>query len=190
MCYIGQECSKLCPDILSQVSHALYQVCEREHCHSITLMLCTTKGKCRTLKKLVDCEDRPGNNFIIPILSLIFVLDKHTKYFVIQILPCGLGIQSRSKHMITCRYLKQIYIGSIQISTNNMMQFEYIWCPHICQETSKIQPSYTKKGSQNWPQQHKEAMEDEVKQAVGGSKKFSDHCFRQNTGNTILKSWS
>ncbi|XP_062040063.1 melanoma-associated antigen E1 [Lepus europaeus] len=184
--YIGRECSKVFPDLLNRAARTLNHVYGTElvvldpRNHSYTLY---NRREMEDTEEIVDSPNRPGNNFLMQVLSFIFIMGNHAKESAVWAFLRGLGVQSGRKHVITCRYLSQRYIDSLRVPDSDPVQYEFVWGPRARLETSKMKAlryvaRIHRKEPQDWPQQYREAMEDEANRADAGRRQFLVHNFR------------
>lgn len=85
--------------------------------------------------------------------------------------------------MITCRYLSQRYIDSLRVPDSDPVQYEFVWGPRARLETSKMKAlryvaRIHRKEPQDWPEQYREAMEDEANRVDAGHRQFLIHNIR------------
>ncbi|XP_062939983.1 melanoma-associated antigen E1 [Cynocephalus volans] len=183
--YIGRECSKVFPDLLNRAARTLNHVYGTElvvldpRNHSYTLY---NRREMEETEEIVDSPNRPGNNFLMQVLSFIFIMGNHAKESAVWAFLRGLGVQSGRKHVITCRYLSQRYIDSLRVPDSNPVQYEFVWGPRARLETSKMKAlryvaRIHRREPQDWPQQYREAMEDEANRADVGHRQFLVHNF-------------
>uniref|UniRef100_A0A2K5F6P5 Melanoma-associated antigen E1 n=1 Tax=Aotus nancymaae TaxID=37293 RepID=A0A2K5F6P5_AOTNA len=184
--YIGRECSKVFPDLLNRAARTLNHVYGTElvvldpRNHSYTLY---NRREMEETEEIVDSPNRPGNNFLMQVLSFIFIMGNHARESAVWAFLRGLGVQSGRKHVITCRYLSQRYIDSLRVPDSDPVQYEFVWGPRARLETSKMKAlryvaRIHRKEPQDWPQQYREAMEDEANRADVGHRQFFVHNFR------------
>ncbi|XP_010345664.2 melanoma-associated antigen E1 [Saimiri boliviensis] len=184
--YIGRECSKVFPDLLNRAARTLNHVYGTElvvldpRNHSYTLY---NRREMEETEEIVDSPNRPGNNFLMQVLSFIFIMGNHARESAVWAFLRGLGVQSGRKHVITCRYLSQRYIDSLRVPDSDPVQYEFVWGPRARLETSKMKAlryvaRIHRKEPQDWPQQYREAMEDEANRADIGHRQFFVHNFR------------
>ncbi|XP_004592859.2 melanoma-associated antigen E1 [Ochotona princeps] len=184
--YIGRECSKVFPDLLNRAARTLNHVYGTElvvldpRNHSYTLY---NRREMEDTEEIVDSPNRPGNNFLMQVLSFIFIMGNHAKESAVWAFLRGLGVQSGRKHVITCRYLSQRYIDSLRVPDSDPVQYEFVWGPRARLETSKMKAlryvaRIHRKEPQDWPQQYREAIEDEANRADAGRRQFFVHNFR------------
>ncbi|XP_053437122.1 melanoma-associated antigen E1 [Nycticebus coucang] len=184
--YIGRECSKVFPDLLNRAARTLNHVYGTElvvldpRNHSYTLY---NRREMEETEEIVDSPNRPGNNFLMQVLSFIFIMGNHARESAVWAFLRGLGVQSGRKHVITCRYLSQRYIDSLRVPNSDPVQYEFVWGPRARLETSKMKAlryvaRIHRKEPQDWPQQYREAMEDEANRADAGHRQFFVHNFR------------
>ncbi|XP_012368528.2 melanoma-associated antigen E1 [Octodon degus] len=168
--YIGRECSKVFPDLLNRAARTLNQVYGTElvvldpRNHSYTLY---NRREMEDAEEIVDSPNRPGNNFLMQVLSFIFIMGNHARESAVWAFLRGLGVQTGRKHVITCRYLSQRYIDSLRVPDSDPVQYEFVWGPRARLETSKMKAlryvaRIHRKDPQDWPEQYREAMEDEA----------------------------
>ncbi|XP_069319944.1 melanoma-associated antigen E1 [Eulemur rufifrons] len=183
--YIGRECSKVFPDLLNRAARTLNHVYGTElvvldpRNHSYTLY---NRREMEDTEEIVDSPNRPGNNFLMQVLSFIFITGNHARESAVWAFLRGLGVQSGRKHVITCRYLSQRYIDSLRVPDTNPVQYEFVWGPRARLETSKMKAlryvaRIHRRNPQDWPQQYREAMEDEANRADVGHRQFFAHNF-------------
>uniref|UniRef100_H0XXR8 Melanoma-associated antigen E1 n=1 Tax=Otolemur garnettii TaxID=30611 RepID=H0XXR8_OTOGA len=183
--YIGRECSKVFPDLLNRAARTLNHVYGTElvvldpRNHSYTLY---NRREMEETEEIVDSPNRPGNNFLMQVLSFIFIMGNHARESAVWAFLRGLGVQSGRKHVITCRYLSQRYIDSLRVPDSDPVQYEFVWGPRARLETSKMKAlryvaRIHRKEPQDWPQQYREAMEDEANRADVGHRQFFVHNF-------------
>ncbi|ELW62846.1 Melanoma-associated antigen E1 [Tupaia chinensis] len=184
--YIGRECSKVFPDLLNRAARTLNHVYGTElvvldpRNHSYTLY---NRREMEEIEEIVDSPNRPGNNFLMQVLSFIFIMGNHAKESAVWAFLRGLGVQSGRKHVITCRYLSQRYIDSLRVPDSDPVQYEFVWGPRARLETSKMKAlrymaRIHRKEPQDWPQQYREALEDEANRANVEHRQFFVHNFR------------
>ncbi|PNJ48416.1 MAGEE1 isoform 1 [Pongo abelii] len=184
--YIGRECSKVFPDLLNRAARTLNHVYGTElvvldpRNHSYTLY---NRREMEETEEIVDSPNRPGNNFLMQVLSFIFIMGNHARESAVWAFLRGLGVQAGRKHVITCRYLSQRYIDSLRVPDSDPVQYEFVWGPRARLETSKMKAlryvaRIHRKEPQDWPQQYREAMEDEANRADVGHRQIFVHNFR------------
>ncbi|XP_008065689.2 melanoma-associated antigen E1 [Carlito syrichta] len=184
--YIGRECSKVFPDLLNRAARTLNHVYGTElvvldpRNHSYTLY---NRREMEEIEEIVDSPNRPGNNFLMQVLSFIFIMGNHARESAVWAFLRGLGVQSGRKHVITCRYLSQRYIDSLRVPDSDPVQYEFVWGPRARLETSKMKAlryvaRIHRKEPQDWPEQYREALEDEANRADVGHRQFFVHNFR------------
>ncbi|KAG3272268.1 MAGE family member E1, transcript variant X1 [Ictidomys tridecemlineatus] len=184
--YIGRECSKVFPDLLNRAARTLNHVYGTElvvldpRNHSYTLY---NRREMEDTEEIVDSPNRPGNNFLMQVLSFIFIMGNHARESAVWAFLRGLGVQAGRKHVITCRYLSQRYIDSLRVPDSDPVQYEFVWGPRARLETSKMKAlryvaRIHRKEPQDWPEQYREAMEDEANRADAGHRQFLVHNFR------------
>uniref|UniRef100_A0A8C2W5V9 Melanoma-associated antigen E1 n=2 Tax=Chinchilla lanigera TaxID=34839 RepID=A0A8C2W5V9_CHILA len=178
--YIGRECSKVFPDLLNRAARTLNQVYGTElvvldpRNHSYTLY---NRREMEDAEEIMDSPNRPGNNFLMQVLSFIFIMGNHARESAVWAFLRGLGVQTGRKHVITCRYLSQRYIDSLRVPDSDPVQYEFVWGPRARLETSKMKAlryvaRIHRKDPQDWPEQYREAMEDEANRADAGRRQF------------------
>ncbi|XP_012519538.1 PREDICTED: melanoma-associated antigen E1 [Propithecus coquereli] len=183
--YIGRECSKVFPDLLNRAARTLNHVYGTElvvldpRNHSYTLY---NRREMEDTEEIVDSPNRPGNNFLMQVLSFIFIMGNHARESAVWAFLRGLGVQSGRKHVITCRYLSQRYIDSLRVPDTDPVQYEFVWGPRARLETSKMKAlryvaRIHRRDPQDWPQQYREALEDEANRADVGHRQFFVHNF-------------
>ncbi|XP_050997444.1 melanoma-associated antigen E1 [Acomys russatus] len=174
--YIGRECSKVFPDLLNRAARTLNNVYGTElvvldpRNHSYTLY---NRREMEDTEEIVDSPNRPGNNFLMQVLSFIFIMGNHARESAVWAFLRGLGVQNGRKHVITCRYLSQRYIDSLRVPDSDPVQYDFVWGPRARLETSKMKAlryvaRIHRKEPQDWPEQYREAMEDEANRAEAG----------------------
>jgi hypothetical protein len=178
--YIGRECSKVFPDLLNRAARTLNHVYGTElvvldpRNHSYTLF---NRREMEDTEEIVDSPNRPGNNFLMQVLSFIFIMGNHARESAVWAFLRGLGVQNGRKHVITCRYLSQRYIDSLRVPDSDPVQYDFVWGPRARLETSKMKAlryvaRIHRKDPQDWPEQYREAMEDEANRAGAGHRQF------------------
>uniref|UniRef100_A0A8C5W9X5 Melanoma-associated antigen E1 n=1 Tax=Microcebus murinus TaxID=30608 RepID=A0A8C5W9X5_MICMU len=183
--YIGRECSKVFPDLLNRAARTLNLVYGTElvvldpRNHSYTLY---NRREMEDTEEIMDSPNRPGNNFLMQVLSFIFITGNHARESAVWAFLRGLGVQSGRKHVITCRYLSQRYIDSLRVPDTDPVQYEFVWGPRARLETSKMKAlryvaRIHRRDPQDWPEQYREAMEDEANRADVGHRQFFVHNF-------------
>ncbi|XP_042524627.1 melanoma-associated antigen E1 [Dipodomys spectabilis] len=184
--YIGRECSKVFPDLLNRAARTLNHVYGTElvvldpRNHSYTLY---NRREMEDTEEIMDSPNRPGNNFLMQVLSFIFIMGNHARESAVWAFLRGLGVQSGRKHAITCRYLSQRYIDSLRVPDSDPVQYDFVWGPRARLETSKMKAlryvaRIHRKDPQEWPEQYREALEDEANRADAGHRQFLVHNFR------------
>ncbi|XP_013009196.3 melanoma-associated antigen E1 [Cavia porcellus] len=184
--YIGRECSKVFPDLLNRAARTLNHVYGTElvvldpRNHSYTLY---NRREMEDAEEIVDSPNRPGNNFLMQVLSFIFIMGNHARESAVWAFLRGLGVQTGRKHVITCRYLSQRYIDSLRVPDSDPVQYEFVWGPRARLETSKMKAlryvaRIHRKEPQDWPEQYREAMEDEANRVDAGHRQFLIHNIR------------
>lgn len=184
--YIGRECSKVFPDLLNRAARTLNHVYGTElvvldpRNHSYTLY---NRREMEDAEEIVDSPNRPGNNFLMQVLSFIFIMGNHARESAVWAFLRGLGVQTGRKHVITCRYLSQRYIDSLRVPDSDPVQYEFVWGPRARLETSKMKAlryvaRIQRKEPQDWPEQYREAMEDEANRAQAGHRQILIHNVR------------
>uniref|UniRef100_A0A8C5L5J2 Melanoma-associated antigen E1 n=1 Tax=Jaculus jaculus TaxID=51337 RepID=A0A8C5L5J2_JACJA len=178
--YIGRECSKVFPDLLNRAARTLNHVYGTElvvldpRNHSYTLY---NRREMEDTEEIVDSPNRPGNNFLMQVLSFIFIMGNHARESAVWAFLRGLGVQNGRKHVITCRYLSQRYIDSLRVPDSDPVQYDFVWGPRARLETSKMKAlryvaRIHRKEPQDWPEQYREAMEDEANRADVGHRQL------------------
>ncbi|XP_036031226.1 melanoma-associated antigen E1 [Onychomys torridus] len=171
--YIGRECSKVFPDLLNRAARTLNNVYGTElvvldpRNHSYTLY---NRREMEDIEEIVDSPNRPGNNFLMQVLSFIFIMGNHARESAVWAFLRGLGVQNGRKHVITCRYLSQRYLDSLRVPDSDPVQYDFVWGPRARLETSKMKAlryvaRIHRKEPQDWPDQYREALEDEANRA-------------------------
>ncbi|KAM4818368.1 melanoma-associated antigen E1 [Thomomys bottae] len=184
--YIGRECSKVFPDLLNRAARTLNHVYGTElvvldpRNHSYTLY---NRREMEDTEEIMDSPNRPGNNFLMQVLSFIFIMGNHARESAVWAFLRGLGVQSGRKHAITCRYLSQRYIDSLRVPDSDPVQYDFVWGPRARLETSKMKAlryvaRIHRKDPQEWPEQYREAMEDEANRADAEHRQFLVHPLR------------
>ncbi|KFO26905.1 Melanoma-associated antigen E1 [Fukomys damarensis] len=184
--YIGRECSKVFPDLLNRAARTLNHVYGTElvvldpRNHSYTLY---NRREMEDAEEIVDSPNRPGNNFLMQVLSFIFIMGNHARESAVWAFLRGLGVQTGRKHVITCRYLSQRYIDSLRVPDSDPVQYEFVWGPRARLETSKMKAlryvaRIQRKEPQDWPEQYREAMEEEANRAQAGHRQILIHNVR------------
>ncbi|XP_008835894.1 melanoma-associated antigen E1 [Nannospalax galili] len=184
--YIGRECSKVFPDLLNRAARTLNHVYGTElvvldpRNHSYTLY---NRREMEDTEEIVDSPNRPGNNFLMQVLSFIFIMGNHARESSVWAFLRGLGVQNGRKHVITCRYLSQRYIDSLRVPDSDPVQYDFVWGPRARLETSKMKAlryvaRIHRKDPQDWPEQYREAMEDEANRAEAGHRQLLVHNLR------------
>lgn len=174
--YIGRECSKVFPDLLNRAARTLNHVYGTElvvldpRNHSYTLY---NRREMEDMEEIMDSPNRPGNNFLMQVLSFIFIMGNHARESAVWAFLRGLGVQNGRKHVITCRYLSQRYIDSLRVPDSDPVQYDFVWGPRARLETSKMKAlryvaRIHRKEPQDWPDQYREALEDEANRAEAG----------------------
>lgn len=174
--YIGRECSKVFPDLLNRAARTLNHVYGTElvvldpRNHSYTLY---NRREMEDTEEIMDSPNRPGNNFLMQVLSFIFIMGNHARESAVWAFLRGLGVQNGRKHVITCRYLSQRYIDSLRVPDSDPVQYDFVWGPRARLETSKMKAlryvaRIHRKEPQDWPEQYREALEDEANRAEAG----------------------
>ncbi|CAO2623372.1 Melanoma-associated antigen E1 [Lemmus lemmus] len=174
--YIGRECSKVFPDLLNRAARTLNHVYGTElvvldpRNHSYTLY---NRREMEDTEEIMDSPNRPGNNFLMQVLSFIFIMGNHARESAVWAFLRGLGVQNGRKHVITCRYLSQRYIDSLRVPDSDPVQYDFVWGPRARLETSKMKAlryvaRIHRKEPQDWPEQYREALEDEANRADAG----------------------
>ncbi|XP_048191320.1 melanoma-associated antigen E1 [Perognathus longimembris pacificus] len=183
--YIGRECSKVFPDLLNRAARTLNHVYGTElvvldpRNHSYTLY---NRREMEDTEEIMDSPNRPGNNFLMQVLSFIFIMGNHARESAVWAFLRGLGVQSGRKHAITCRYLSQRYIDSLRVPDSDPVQYDFVWGPRARLETSKMKAlryvaRIHRKDPQEWPEQYREALEDEANRADAAHRQFLVHNF-------------
>ncbi|XP_031222235.1 melanoma-associated antigen E1 [Mastomys coucha] len=174
--YIGRECTKVFPDLLNRAARTLNHVYGTElvvldpRNHSYTLY---NRREMEDTEEIMDSPNRPGNNFLMQVLSFIFIMGNHARESAVWAFLRGLGVQNGRKHVITCRYLSQRYIDSLRVPDSDPVQYDFVWGPRARLETSKMKAlryvaRIHRKEPEDWPEQYREAMEDEANRAEAG----------------------
>ncbi|KAL1766421.1 melanoma-associated antigen E1 [Sigmodon hispidus] len=174
--YIGRECSKVFPDLLNRAARTLNHVYGTElvvldpRNHSYTLY---NRREMEDTEEIMDSPNRPGSNFLMQVLSFIFIMGNHARESAVWAFLRGLGVQNGRKHVITCRYLSQRYIDSLRVPDSDPVQYDFVWGPRARLETSKMKAlryvaRIHRKEPQDWPEQYREALEDEANRAEAG----------------------
>ncbi|GAB1303052.1 Melanoma-associated antigen E1 [Apodemus speciosus] len=171
--YIGRECTKVFPDLLNRAARTLNHVYGTElvvldpRNHSYTLY---NRREMEDTEEIMDSPNRPGNNFLMQVLSFIFIMGNHARESAVWAFLRGLGVQNGRKHVITCRYLSQRYLDSLRVPDSDPVQYDFVWGPRARLETSKMKAlryvaRIHRKEPQDWPEQYREALEDEANRA-------------------------
>lgn len=174
--YIGRECTKVFPDLLNRAARTLNHVYGTElvvldpRNHSYTLY---NRREMEDTEEIMDSPNRPGNNFLMQVLSFIFIMGNHARESAVWAFLRGLGVQNGRKHVITCRYLSQRYLDSLRVPDSDPVQYDFVWGPRARLETSKMKAlryvaRIHRKEPEDWPEQYREAMEDEANRAEAG----------------------
>ncbi|XP_027288788.1 melanoma-associated antigen E1 isoform X2 [Cricetulus griseus] len=185
--YIGRECSKVFPDLLNRAARTLNHVYGTElvvldpRNHSYTLF---NRREMEDTEEIVDSPNRPGNNFLMQVLSFIFIMGNHARESAVWAFLRGLGVQNGRKHVITCRYLSQRYIDSLRVPDSDPVQYDFVWGPRARLETSKMKAlryvaRIHRKEPQDWPEQYREALEEEANRADAGNRALVVRNFRR-----------
>ena len=74
------------------------------------------------------------------------------------------------KHAITCKLMRQRYLECRPLSYSNPVEYELLWGPRAHLETTKMKAleymaRLYRKQPQDWPEQYREAAEDEEARA-------------------------
>ncbi|XP_052027381.1 melanoma-associated antigen E1 [Apodemus sylvaticus] len=171
--YIGRECTKVFPDLLNRAARTLNNVYGTElvvldpRNHSYTLY---NRREMEDTEEIMDSPNRPGSNFLMQVLSFIFIMGNHARESAVWAFLRGLGVQNGRKHVITCRYLSQRYLDSLRVPDSDPVQYDFVWGPRARLETSKMKAlryvaRIHRKEPQDWPEQYREALEDEANRA-------------------------
>ena len=82
----------------------------------------------------------------------------------------AVGVYVGRKHAITCKLMRQRYLECRPLSYSNPVEYELLWGPRAHLETTKMKAleymaRLYRKQPQDWPEQYREAVEDEEARA-------------------------
>ncbi|EGV95157.1 Melanoma-associated antigen E2 [Cricetulus griseus] len=119
---------------------------------------------------MLESLGRPTQEYVMPILGLIFLMGNRVKEANIWNLLRRLSVDVGRKHAITCKLMRQRYLECRPLSYSNPVEYELLWGPRAHLEITKMKAleymaRLYRKRPQDWPEQYREAVEEEEARA-------------------------
>ncbi|KAM9180719.1 melanoma-associated antigen E2 [Dugong dugon] len=169
LAHTGKEFEDVFPNILSRATlildlfygFSLIEVDTSEH-----IYLLVQQPESEQEQVMLESLGRPTQEYVMPILGLIFLMGNHVKESNVWNLLCRFGMDIGRKHAITCKLMRQRYLECRLLSYCNPVEYELLWGPRAHLETTKMKAleymaRLYRKRPQDWPEQYREAVEDE-----------------------------
>ncbi|KAG8511877.1 Melanoma-associated antigen E2 [Galemys pyrenaicus] len=173
LAHTGKEFEDVFPNILSRATlildlfygFSLIEVDTSEH-----IYLLVQQPESEEEQLMLESLGRPTQEYVMPILGLIFLMGNRVKEANIWNLLRRFGVDVGRKHAITCKLMRQRYLECRPLSYSNPVEYELLWGPRAHLETTKMKAleymaRLYKKRPQDWPEQYREAVEDEEARA-------------------------
>lgn len=173
LAHTGKEFKDVFPNILSRATlildlfygFSLIEVDTTEH-----IYLLVPQPESEEEQVMLESLGRPTQEYVMPILGLIFLMGNRVKEAKIWNLLQRFSVDVGRKHAITCKLMRQRYLECKLISYSNPVEFELLWGPRAHLEISKMKAleymaRFYRKRPQDWPEQYREAVEDEEARA-------------------------
>ncbi|CAK7313122.1 Melanoma-associated antigen E2 [Vulpes lagopus] len=173
LAHTGKEFEEVFPNILSRATlildlfygFSLIEVDTSEH-----IYLLVQQPESEEEQMMLDSLGRPTQEYVMPILGLIFLMGNRVKEANIWNMLRRFGVDVGRKHAITCKLMRQRYLECRPLSYSNPVEYELLWGPRAHLETTKMKAleymaRLYRKRPQDWPEQYREAVEDEESRA-------------------------
>ncbi|XP_021043931.1 melanoma-associated antigen E2 [Mus pahari] len=169
----GKEFQDVFPNILSRATlildlfygFSLIEVDTSEH-----IYLLVPQPESEEEQVMLESLGRPTQEYLMPILGLIFLMGNRVKEAKIWNLLQRFSVDVGRKHAITCKLMRQRYLECRPLSYSNPVEYELLWGPRAHHEITKMKAleymaRFYGKQPQDWPEQYREAVEDEEARA-------------------------
>uniref|UniRef100_A0A8B9YET2 MAGE family member E2 n=1 Tax=Bos mutus grunniens TaxID=30521 RepID=A0A8B9YET2_BOSMU len=173
LAHTGKEFEDVFPNILSRATlildlfygFSLIEVDTSEH-----IYLLVQQPESEEEQMMLESLGRPTQEYVMPILGLIFLMGNRVKEANVWNLLRRFGVDVGRKHAITCKLMRQRYLECRPLSYSNPVEYELLWGPRAHLETTKMKAleymaRLYRKQPQDWPEQYREAVEDEEARA-------------------------
>ncbi|XP_008069345.1 melanoma-associated antigen E2 [Carlito syrichta] len=173
LAHTGKEFVDVFPNILSRATlildlfygFSLIEVDTSEH-----IYLLVQQPESEEEQVMLENLGSPTEEYVMPILGLIFLMGNRVKEANVWNLLQRFSVYVGRKHAITCRLMRQRYLECRPLSYSNPVEYELLWGPQAYLETTKMKAlehmaRLYKKRPQDWPEQYREAVEDEEARA-------------------------
>lgn len=173
LAHTGKEFEDVFPNILSRATlildlfygFSLIEVDTSEH-----IYLLVQQPESEEEQMLLESLGRPTQDYVMTILGLIFLMGNRVKEANIWNVLCRFGMDVGRKRAITCKLMRQRYLECRPLSYSNPIECELLWGPRAHLETTKMKAleymaRIYRKRPQDWPEQYREAVEDEEARA-------------------------
>ncbi|XP_011898744.1 PREDICTED: melanoma-associated antigen E2 [Cercocebus atys] len=173
LAHIGKEFEDVFPNILNRATLildmfyglSLIEVDTSEH-----IYLLVQQPESEEEQVMLESLGRPTQEYVMPILGLIFLMGNRVKEANVWNLLRRFSVDVGRKHAITCKLMRQRYLECRPLSYSNPVEYELLWGPRAHHETTKMKvleymARLYRKRPQDWPEQYREAVEDEEARA-------------------------
>lgn len=168
----GKEFEDVFPNILSRATLILdlfygFSLIEVDTSEHIYLLVQQPESEEQVM---LESLGRPAQEYAMAILGLIFLMGNRVKEASVWNLLCRFGVDVGRKHAITCKLMRQRYLECRPLCYSNPIEYELLWGPRAHLETTKMKAleymaRIYRKRPQHWPEQYREAVEDEEARA-------------------------
>nr|XP_004667040.1 melanoma-associated antigen E2 [Jaculus jaculus] len=173
LAHTGKEFEDVFPNILSRATlildlfygFSLIEVDTSEH-----IYLLVQQPESEEEQIMLESLGRPTQEYVMPILGLIFLMGNRVKEANVWNLLRRFSVDVGRKHAITCKLMRQRYLECRPLSYSNPVEYELLWGPRAHLEITKMKAleymaRLYRKQPQDWPEQYREAVEDEEARA-------------------------
>lgn len=173
LAHTGKEFEDVFPNILSRATlildlfygFSLIEVDASDH-----IYLLVPQPESEEEQVMLESLGRPTHEYMMPILGLIFLMGNRVKEAKIWNLLRRFNVDVGRKHAITCKLMRQRYLECRPLSYSNPVEYELLWGPRAHLEITKMKAleymaRLYRKQPQDWPEQYREAVEDEEARA-------------------------
>nr|XP_035144642.2 melanoma-associated antigen E2 [Callithrix jacchus] len=173
LAHTGKEFEDVFPNILNRATLMLdmfYGLSLIEADTSEHIYLLVQQPESEEEQVLLESLGRPTEEYVMPILGLIFLMGNRVKEGNVWNMLRRFNVDVGRKHAITCKLMRQRYLECRPLSYSNPVEYELLWGPRAHLETTKMKvleymARLYRKRPEDWPEQYREAMEDEEARA-------------------------
>uniref|UniRef100_A0A2I3HQF5 MAGE family member E2 n=1 Tax=Nomascus leucogenys TaxID=61853 RepID=A0A2I3HQF5_NOMLE len=173
LAHTGKEFEDVFPNILNRATLILdmfYGLSLIEVDTSQHIYLLVQQPESEEEQVMLESLGRPTQEYVMPILGLIFLMGNRVKEANVWNLLRRFSGDVGRKHAVTCKLMRQRYLECRPLSYSNPVEYELLWGPRAHHETTKMKvleymARLYRKRPQDWPEQYREAVEDEEARA-------------------------